>query len=503
MGGEAPAIGIDLGTTYSCVAVWKHDRIEIIANDQGNRTTPSCVAFNDEERLIGDGAKNQICMNPANTVFDAKRMIGRRFSDAKVQHDMKLWPFKVIEGFGDMPKIVVTYKGHEKMFTTEEISAMRQATKDAATIAGLNVVRMINEPTAAAIAYGLDNWSMLIAKRNVLVFDLGGGTFDVSLLTIDEGGTFEVKAVAGDTHLGGQDFDNTIANYCAKRVLSYATQASIELDLLHEGNNFSMKFTRAKFEELNMNYFTECMKKLQACLTDAKVDKESVDDVILVGGSTRIPKVQCMLQEFFNGKQLYKSINPDEAVAYGAAVMAAKLCGDTNKMLKNLVLMDVTPLSLGTEVKGEIMSVLIPRNTPIPTKKGVSKVEDCFEIDANGILTAKTKVVSTGKIKSLTVSNHSGRLLKQQMEKMVNDAEKLRIEDQEEYKRKVDAYNSLEDCFYALKNKIKGNDTPLNVFKNMKYALKDTKKWLSSNKVAEVEAKREYLEFISKLAFSD
>ncbi|KAF5762666.1 putative Heat shock protein 70 family [Helianthus annuus] len=384
-GNHAPAIGIDLGTTYSCVAVWKHNRVEIIPNDQGNRTTPSSVAFVDAERLIGDGAKNQTPLNPANTVFGAKRLIGRRFSDSKVQEDIKLWPFKVIKGCSDTPKIVVTYKGQEKEFSAVEISSMilgkmketaeaflgkvvknacvtvpayfngsqRRATKDAGTIAGFNVVRIINEPTAAAIAYGLDNKSDIVGKINVLVFDLGGGTFDVSVLTIGEGGTFEVKAVAGDPHLGGEDFDNRMVEYCveefkrtwnkdltrnqkalgrlrfacekAKRILSCTTRTSIDLDCLHEGIDFSLKFTRAKFEYLNMDSFNKCIKILETCLSDAKMKKSCVEQVILVGGSTRIPKVQDMVQEFFDGKELCKSVNPDEAVAYGAAVMAAKV----------------------------------------------------------------------------------------------------------------------------------------------------------------------------------
>lgn len=428
-GGRAPAIGIDLGTTYSCVAVWKHDRIQIITNDQGNRTTPSCVAFTDAERLVGDGAKNQIARNPANTVFNAKRLIGRRFNEVMVQEDIKSWPFRVINGPIDMPRIVVTHKGQEQQFCTEEISSMvltkmkevaeayigdtvknavitvpayfndgqRQATKDAATIAGLNVLRMINEPTAAAIAYAVDNRHGLSGKKNVLIFDLGGGTFDVSLVTIDGVGKFKVKAVAGDTHLGGEDFDNRMVNYCveefkkkwnkdltgneralgrlkvacekAKRILSYATEAFIELEYFVEGIDFSMKITRAKFEELNMSLFKECMKQVETCLADSNMNKGSVDEVILVGGSTRIQKIQRMLQEFFDGKELCKNINPDEAVAYGAAVMAAKLSGETSEMVKELMLMDVTPLSLGTEVNGEVMWVLIPKNTPIPTKK--------------------------------------------------------------------------------------------------------------------------------------
>lgn len=603
-GGE-PAIGIDLGTTYSCVAVWKHDRIEIITNDQGNRTTPSCVAFTDVERLIGDGAKNQIARNPANTVFNAKRLIGRRFSEVMVKEDIKLMPFRVIEGPSDMPKVVVTHKGHEQQFSIEEISSMvlakmkeiaeayiggtvknavitvpayfndcqRQATKDAATIAGLNVVRMINEPTAAAIAYGVDN--RFNGKKNVLIFDLGGGTFDVSILTIDGEGKFEVKAVAGDTHLGGEDFDNRMVNYCvedfkkkwnkdltgneralgrlkvacekAKRILSYDTQTSVELEVLLDGIDFSMKITRAKFEELNMSFFTKCIKQLESCLADANMKKGSVDEVILVGGSTRIQKIQRMLHEFFDGKELCKSINPDEAVAYGAAVMAAKLCGQTTKMIKELVLLDVTPLSLGKEIIGERMHVVIPRNTPIPTKKtmnfvttadnqsstdimvyqgertrstdnfllgsfeisgippapkGVAVLEDCFEIDVNGILTVTSKVVSTGKTKSLTVTNLSGRLSKRQIKKMVKAAEKFKLEDQE-FKRKAEACNALEDYIYDLKNKIKRNDIPPKDLKNVQHAIDDTEEWLSTGNVAsvdEIERKKEILEFISRLA---
>ncbi|GJX03230.1 putative heat shock protein 70 family protein [Tanacetum coccineum] len=540
-------------------------------------------------------------------------MIGRRFSDDKVLDDMKLWPFKVVEGPKGAPRIVVTYKDQEKQFSAEEISSMvltkmkevaetyigetvknavitvpayfndcqRQTTKDAATIAGLNVVRMINEPTAAAIAYGVDNWSGLTRRKTVLVFDLGGGTFDVSLLTIVEGGTFEVKAVAGDTHLGGQDLDNRLVGYCvedfkkkwnkdltgneramgrlkvacerAKRIVSYATQAAIDLDMLHEGIDFSMNLTRAKFDELNMNFFTKCIEKLETCLTDAKVEKGSVDEVILVGGSTRIPKVQSMLQEFFDGKQLCQSINPDEAVAYGAAIMAAKLCGDsTTKLIKDLVLMDVTPLSIGTKVVGDIMQVVIPRNTLIPTKKtatfltaednqsaimtkvyqgertratenyllgqftisgiplapkGVSKVEETYEIDANGILTVTSKEVSTGRTKTLVVTNHSERLSNLEIGKMINDAEKFKIEDQE-YKRKVDACNALEDCLYDLKNKIKVSDISTKLapkaLKNINYAIADTTEWLSNNKTAtvdEVETKKDYLEFVSGRAF--
>ncbi|CAD5178324.1 unnamed protein product [Musa acuminata subsp. malaccensis] len=426
---EGPAIGIDLGTTYSCVGVWQHDRVEIIANDQGNRTTPSYVTFTDTERLIGDAAKNKVAMNPTNTVFDAKRLIGRRFSDPSVQSDMKLWPFKVVAGPGDKPMIVVQYKGEEKQFAPEEISSMvltkmkeiakaylgtpvknavvtvpayfndsqRQATKDAGVIAGLNVIRIINEPTAAAIAYGLDEKAGgSSGEKNVLIFELGGGTFDVSLLTVEEG-IFEVKATAGDTHLGGEDFDNRLVNHfvqefrrkhkkdisgnsralrrlrtaCerAKRTLSSTAQTTIEIDSLYEGIDFYSTITRARFEELNMDLFRKCMEPVGKCLRDAKMDKSSVHDVVLVGGSTRIPKVQQLLQEFFNGKELCKSINPDEAVAYGAAVQAAILSGEGNEKVRDLLLLEVTPLSLGIETAGGVMTVLIPRNTTIPTKK--------------------------------------------------------------------------------------------------------------------------------------
>merc|ERR1711906_102799 len=384
---EGPAIGIDLGTTYSCVGVWQHDRVEIIANDQGNRTTPSYVAFTDSERLIGDAAKNQTAMNPINTVFDAKRMIGRKFSDAQIQADIKDWSYKVVAGEADKPMISVEFHGEQKQFSAEEISSMilvkmkeiaeaylgkeiknavvtvpayfndsqRQATKDAAVIAGINCMRIINEPTAAAIAYGLDKKaSGSKAERNVLIFDLGGGTFDVSLLTIEEG-IFEVKSTAGDTHLGGEDFDNRLVTHfvqefkrkhkkditdnkralrrlrtaCerAKRTLSSTAQTSVEIDSLYEGVDFFTSITRARFEEMNMDLFRKCMEPVEKVLRDAKMDKSAVHEVVLVGGSTRIPKVQTLLSDFFNGKELCKSINPDEAVAYGAAVQAAILSG--------------------------------------------------------------------------------------------------------------------------------------------------------------------------------
>merc|ERR1712107_215681 len=396
--GKKQAVGIDLGTTYSCVGVWQPGKVEIIANDQGNRTTPSYVAFTDTERLIGDAAKNQVAINPTNTIFDAKRLIGRKFDESSVQSDMKHWPFDVVSE-GGRPKLRVEYKNETKTFTPEEISSMvltkmketaeaylgtevkdavvtvpayfndsqRQATKDAGVIAGLNIIRIINEPTAAAIAYGLDKKKTGDKEANVLIFDLGGGTFDVSILSI-EGGIFEVKSTAGDTHLCGEDFDNRLVDHfvtefkrkhkkdlsgnkralrrlrtaCerAKRTLSASAQANIEIDSLFEGIDFYTSITRARFEELCSDLFKSTLEPVEKALRDAKLDKSSINDLVLVGGSTRIPKIQKLLQDFFNGKELNKSINPDEAVAYGAAVQAAILTGDASEAVSDLLLLD-------------------------------------------------------------------------------------------------------------------------------------------------------------------